>query len=1219
MSKKSTKEQRNTGKREQNQDIESSQASSSTHEHQHQENKTGKKNRHSHHGHKSKTSKRRSSKPDYYEKLEDSVEKAKEEITLSFSYKANDRLINLLQKHLQKIPTREKGRDYRKWAFWYSKILNYIGVTSENGGYLRKAEKFYKDAVEYAEIAQPRNKLSEPDDSIKLGADLELTSSTGSLSEKVKSKKSKKKSLNKSLNSSNVEYVFWLELVKTNYISIRVKYFPFEVSIDEAKNDCDSNIIYNDFADEEINLEAGAVRVALTYHLAIARLYFERGEFTKSLNKYRAILDKILNQYLNGKKYPIVSRNKNGNEIIINLNEKHLEDINNFEEQVAQWPFSLFNNIVAVLTDYAYVLGYLQPDEDVLKDALIKNFKLIVETRYKQKKAHYYHRDLVLYYYSLGIYELNRNNFTQAKESLMKALDYADKIYTNPNHPMTAKVKHYLAKLFYLLRDYRLAETLVRESLSANRVTFGPDHIFVASNLSMLGNIQYARGMITSARNHYDEALTICKRSYGEGSLNIRMLFNMEGLAKCYYRLNDFDRAISLLSNIIMMYQSTTLSEKYIYEIKLRRAKILAKSGKLELAKQEFQNLMGQVKSDDAKIKVAYKFGRSQEKNALEALLVSEAHYRRACEIASESASTSVYGMKAEARLNFFKNTGKNGKDTVKKCLYKYVTTDYEYAIMALLLAYYKIPSCKGNTSIILNNQGRVRMRPEHGKVSERFQRCIDHLNDNEWCSFATTDDYNLSIDSFYAIAFLNQNRKELTFSFRGTESSISKIISDLNPMRPLDFKGDIRADIQLASGTAATQVHTAQRFINEIKSALDIEDGKSDYRITFTGHSLGAMIAEAILALELAKNNTYGHSSTPNTYSVTFESPGTKDLICEITNLEESTLKTFFSSHRFKTFSGFPNLINTLKRQTDNPLFIPVQSIVSRFEPQAKAILGVYKTNKHMRIISTVKGYSKFMRRTKSISDLKSNEQQNIRISRNNDSAIDKISLFKEVFKVHRLLLKHDSEAMLFCFMIAQMIPDYNVDAMKRQINGLPGSHARVVHWPTGPTQLSVYSKIEKSSRFNLDTMSFETNSFNNFHLRCNAHFIVDNSYNNTLKIDIYAIDYDFWVNVKDVIIKIKKQKHNLTSNLNISDQDHEHHLYFLLSECSAIQTSKGIEITVPLYCYPDNFRRFLTTNESEKFIDSVCAKPDLLSDFCKDDEASIETTSVAPTSSNC
>lgn len=131
---------------------------------------------------------------------------------------------------------------------------------------------------------------------------------------------------------------------------------------------------------------------------------------------------------------------------------------------------------------------------------------------------------------------------------------------------------------------------------------------------------------------------------------------------------------------------------------------------------------------------------------------------------------------------------------------------------------------------------------------------------DDDYCfdgAYAPIDQWRIagflkSSSGFSASAFKNPRTKEIVVAFRGTE------IKDAE---------DLKADIELATNRYVKQSADAKKFLIAIKKAYP------DYKLTFTGHSLGGWMA-SYMTVMVKERNLLG-SKSGYLKTVTFNAPG--------------------------------------------------------------------------------------------------------------------------------------------------------------------------------------------------------------------------------------------------------------------------------------------------------------------------------------------------------
>ncbi len=161
---------------------------------------------------------------------------------------------------------------------------------------------------------------------------------------------------------------------------------------------------------------------------------------------------------------------------------------------------------------------------------------------------------------------------------------------------------------------------------------------------------------------------------------------------------------------------------------------------------------------------------------------------------------------------------------------------------------------------------------------------------------------------SFRCVAFMNQNTKEIVFATAGSRFG-------------MDEKGiaDIYDDALMVAHNKPRKMNPAQILNDMVLDSLG--DKAKEYKFHYTGHSLGAAMAEmqaADMDIKLTKNGlkAEGKGTKDQISAVTFENPGTKPMIEKM--YEEAGLpKENISKLNFCEFNNRKNMINSLNEQT--------------------------------------------------------------------------------------------------------------------------------------------------------------------------------------------------------------------------------------------------------------------------------------------------------------
>ena len=161
---------------------------------------------------------------------------------------------------------------------------------------------------------------------------------------------------------------------------------------------------------------------------------------------------------------------------------------------------------------------------------------------------------------------------------------------------------------------------------------------------------------------------------------------------------------------------------------------------------------------------------------------------------------------------------------------------------------------------------------------------------------------------SFRCVAFMNQNTKEIVFATAGSRFG-------------MDEKGiaDIYEDALMVAHNKPRKMNPAQILNDMVLNSLG--DKAKEYKFHYTGHSLGAAMAEvqaADMDIKLTKKGleAEGKGEKDQISAVTFENPGTKPMIEKM--YEEAGLpKENISKLNFCEFNNRKNMINSLNEQT--------------------------------------------------------------------------------------------------------------------------------------------------------------------------------------------------------------------------------------------------------------------------------------------------------------
>lgn len=177
----------------------------------------------------------------------------------------------------------------------------------------------------------------------------------------------------------------------------------------------------------------------------------------------------------------------------------------------------------------------------------------------------------------------------------------------------------------------------------------------------------------------------------------------------------------------------------------------------------------------------------------------------------------------------------------------------------------------------------------ESNKEEYKYKEYMELLIHKGWKRYFNSKESNIGNDNgYFALAFINEEKKLMVISHRGT----------------INHDGNYLADIEISQRTLPKIFYSALEFLFATTKKM-IEEGKTGWQIMHTGHSLGGFLAV------LCAVSSYKHSTVCS--AIAFDNPGTKTAssILLKTCVEHSineALKGIIVINYLTT----PNLINT-------------------------------------------------------------------------------------------------------------------------------------------------------------------------------------------------------------------------------------------------------------------------------------------------------------------
>ncbi len=184
---------------------------------------------------------------------------------------------------------------------------------------------------------------------------------------------------------------------------------------------------------------------------------------------------------------------------------------------------------------------------------------------------------------------------------------------------------------------------------------------------------------------------------------------------------------------------------------------------------------------------------------------------------------------------------------------------------------------------------------------------------------------------SFRCAAFVNQETREIVFATAGTRPG-------------LDQKGvdDLYDDVLLVAQEKPRKMNPAQILNDMILDSLG--DAAKDYKFHYTGHSLGAAMAEmqaADMDIKLTQKGFKQEGNREQITAVTFENPGTK-VILEKMYEDAGLPKENVKKLNLCEFNNRNNIINSLNEQAGHTYTIVPHSQEARNPSMAQMVFEV-------------------------------------------------------------------------------------------------------------------------------------------------------------------------------------------------------------------------------------------------------------------------------------
>jgi hypothetical protein len=424
-------------------------------------------------------------------------------------------------------------------------------------------------------------------------------------------------------------------------------------------------------------------------------------------------------------------------------------------------------------------------------------------------------------------------------------------------------------EIIFMLEDPRLPTKALRQEFSN-----------IKPQLGMLAKLEEAKGL-TKSKNQYDKY-----------------------------------KAISIYDEICK--QNNVLSHEIVFHSRVRKAALV-----IQLSLSDGQKLFDEIIAEYPKSSEAYsKKGKALvseitkdkirddkifqaahealdkalefDENNISAEMQKAILFKEQNETEKARNICSKYEQKSPRARSLLIKIDRENPENIEKKISKAITTEREYALMSMQV---------------------------YSQGSENKD-----LKDLGWHELINSNrpELKLNRDNFHGSAYVNDVRKEIVIAYRGAEFSEK---TWWNPFNLFSYKGSLQANMKLwLFDQIDKQYALAAVFDNKVREYA-LKDKKKDYVIYYTGHELGAALAEVVAwsrsLIERKKTNTLKKVQV-----ITFNSPGTVEIITKMMRDESN-----FTDVELTTYLSEPNIFNTCKRHFGK---------VIRLFPQPKSTSGI-------------------------------------------------------------------------------------------------------------------------------------------------------------------------------------------------------------------------------------------------------------------------------------
>lgn len=529
------------------------------------------------------------------------------------------------------------------------------------------------------------------------------------------------------------------------------------------------------------------------------------------------------------------------------------------------------------------------------------------------------HKEVAKVFHNFGNLFFDLGELSTARFFFQKALFVTQEIY-GENHPEVAKNINSMGNISYENGNFELALKYYEEVYLINTSVYGDEHPIVAINLKNKAKVLLQQDKFQESLEICQKALQIMQKFYLNNHPRLAMLYNE--LGEIHQGLGNLTVALSYHEQALNILKEKLGDENY------KLAKIYNNIGKIQ---RRSRNVAEAVKNHEAAYNITIKMQESvveeyryKYQKELSACLYLKGRAHEEENDFDKAKELYLNALKFEPR-NIHAQKSLKSIETIRNVFDPSfeITTDFEYAKMCAL-AY------KDKPEKFMSDPSDYRYLSKDWKV---------------FCTSLTADDKELTEESFFAVAFINEKRKEIVFSYRGSEFSPPKVLSQIGMKR----HGDIGADMNLFLNKVHEQNALAEKFYKLVCERLRQQNYPIDtYRKVFTGHSLGGALAGIRVYEETRKAI---RENKPKPFAVMIDSPGVRDVINELTKSSDLNDEQVDAI----SYLAEPNLVNTAKGHIGKVLCVTSLKEKPSATTSDKAIYHTYNVTSYLSPLTAV------------------------------------------------------------------------------------------------------------------------------------------------------------------------------------------------------------------------------------------------------------------------